>query len=237
MVKGNYGVSYQQCINEVFASKLHEQQGFQRYTPYYLTNLLVDGNREGLGCLCFNYCNEHLESISAWELLQTVKIRQNESLYYPLKSVCLSLGISEQDFHSFIDYQIMTDYLISNTDRHMNNIAVLRDPDTLEISGFAPVYDSGNSMFYNVPLEQMTRIRLSEIRTHSFIEKECRLLQYVHDRSLVNPEKAEMDFSVYEKDVLERHQRIPALRELYLRKLDNLCAFQSGKDIWKSRHA
>ena len=50
-------------------------------------------------------------------------------------------------------------------------------------------------------------------------------------------EKAEMDFSVYEKDVLERHQRIPALRELYLRKLDNLCAFQSGKDIWKSRHA
>ena len=239
MVKGNYGTSYQQSINEVFASKLHEQQGFQRYTPYYLTNLLVDGNREGLGCLCFNYCNEHLESISAWELLQTVKIRQNESLYYPLKSVCLSLGISEQDFHSFIDYQIMTDYLISNTDRHMNNIAVLRDPDTLEILGFAPVYDSGNSMFYNVPLEQMTRIRLSEIRirTHSFIEKECRLLQYVHDRSLVNPEKAEMDFSVYEKDVLERHQRIPALRELYLRKLDNLCAFQSGKDIWKSRHA
>ena len=65
----------------------------------------------------------------------------------------------------------MTDYLLSNTDRHMNNISVMRNPDTLEILGFAPIYDSGNSMFYNVPYEQLEHVRLNEIKTHSFIAK------------------------------------------------------------------
>ena len=65
------------------------------------------------------------------ELLQSIKLRQNESFYYPLKRVCLNLGIKE-DFDLFMDYEIMTDYLLSNTDRHMNNISVMRNPDTLE---------------------------------------------------------------------------------------------------------
>lgn len=233
MIKGNYGQSYQQSLNEIFATTLHKQQGFEHYAPYSLVKLQVDGGIEGLGCLCYDFCNENIECISAWELLQTVKIKQNESYYYPLKKVCLSLGISEQDFNNFIDYQIMTDYLISNTDRHMNNIAVMRNPDTLELLGFAPIFDSGNSMFYNIPFENLSKIKFDEIKTHSFIERECKLLQYVRNRSLVDIGKAEIDFSVYEKDIVERQIRIPILKDLYERKREALNAFQSGKDIWK----
>lgn len=235
MIKGNYGQSYQQSLNEIFATRLHEQQGFSHFTPYSLVQLQVDDNMEGLGCMCYDFCSENIECISAWELLQTVKTKQNESYYYPLKKVCLNLGISEQDFTSFMDYQIMTDYLLTNTDRHMNNIAVMRDPDTLQILGFAPIYDSGNSMFYNVPFEQLSRIHLDDIKTHSFVEREIKLLQYVRDRSLVNIDLAEMDFTIYEKDVLEQHIRIPALKRLYERKLEKLTAFQKGKDPWKMR--
>jgi hypothetical protein len=235
MIKGNYGQSYQQSLNEIFATKLHEQQGFHQYTPYFPAKVQVDGNREGLGCMCYDFCSEEIECISAWELLQTTKTRQNESYYYPLKKVCMKLGMPEEDFTNFMDYQIMTDYLISNTDRHMNNIAVMRNPDTLEILGFAPVFDSGNSMFYNIPYEQLSQVRIDDIKTHSFIEKESRLLQYVHDRSLVDIDKTEMDFKIYEMDVLENQIRIPRLKELYERKRDNLSAFQKGKDLWKNR--
>ncbi len=235
MIKGNYGQSYQQSLNEIFAAKLHEQQGFSEYTHYSLVRLQVDGNVEGLGCMCYDFCSEDVECISAWELLQTIKIKQNESYYYPLKKVCLKLGMSEEKFSDFIDYQIMTDYLITNTDRHMNNIAIVRNPDTLQVLGFAPIYDSGNSMFYNIPYEKLSQVRLDDIRTHSFIEKEIKLLQYVRNRSLVDIDKAEMDFSIYEKDVLERHIRIPKLKELYERKLEKLRTFQKGKDIWKNR--
>ena len=146
----------------------------------------------------------------------------------------MTLGMPEQEFHDFMDYQIMTDYLISNTDRHMNNIAIMRNPDTLKILGFAPIFDSGNSMFYNISLEGLSKVRLSEIKTHSFIEKESKLLQYVRNRSLVHIDKANMDFSIYEKDIIEQHVRIPKLKELYQRKVDALYSFQNGKDIWKS---
>lgn len=138
--------------------------------------------------MCSIASSENIEIISAWELLQSIKLRQNESFYYPLKRICTSLGIKEEEFDYFMDYEIMTDYLMSNTYRHMNNIAIMRNPDSLEILGMAPIYDSGNSMFYNVP---------------------------------------------YEKDVLERHMRIPKLEELYERKRMQLKAFQEGRDIWK----
>ena len=220
-------------MNEIFATNLHKQQGFENYTPYSLVKLQTTGDIEGLGCLSYDFCSENIECISAWELLQTVKVKQNESLYYPLKKVCLNLGMKEQDFNDFMDYQIMTDYLISNTDRHMNNIAVVRNPDTLEFLGFAPIFDSGNSMFYNIPYEGLKKVHFSEIKTHSFVEKESKLLQYVKNRRAVDIDKAEMDFSIYEKDILERHIRIPELERLYRKKMDYLRSFQNGKDIWK----
>lgn len=79
-------------------------------------------------------------------------------------------------------------------------------------------------------------MRIDEIKTHSFVERECRLLQYVQDRSLVNIDKAEMDFSIYEMDVAEQHIRIPMLKELYEKKRQKLKAFQHGKDLWKDRY-
>ena len=233
MVKGNYGLSYQQSINEVFASDLHEKQNFSFYTPYYLTKIKLEGGGEGLGCMSYDCCSDTVESISAWELLQTVKTKQNESYFHPFKRACLNLGLREDIFSDFMDYQIMTDFLLSNTDRHMNNISVLRNPDTLELIGFMPIYDSGNSMFYNVPLEQLRYVDVDDIRTHSFVEKEIRLLRYVNNRKLVDMDKTEMDFSIYEQDVEERHIRISPLKELYKKKCERLLQFQNGKDPWK----
>lgn len=235
MIKGNYGSSYQQSINELFASELHKKQGFSNYTPYYPVRMTVEGGFEGLGCLSYDFCSDNLECISAWELLQSIKIRNNESYYYPLKTVCLSLGIPEDEFDAFMDYEIMTDFLMTNTDRHMNNISIVRNPDTLEILGFAPIYDSGNSMFYNIPYEQMGRIHVDEIITHSFIKKEINLLSYVKNRSAIRLDLADMDFSIYEQDTAERHIRIPILKELYEKKIMALQAFQEGNDIWKMR--
>lgn len=90
-------------------------------------------------------------------------------------------------------------------------------------------------MFYNIPYEKLAHVRFEDIKTYSFVEREAKLLQYVQDRSLVDADKAEMEFTIYEKDVVERHIRIPRLRNLYERKLEDLRAFQKGKDPWKKR--
>lgn len=233
MVKGNYGSSYQQSLNEIFATNLHKAQGFDNYTEYLLTKMDVESGIEGIGCMSYDFCSENIECISAWELLQTIKLKQNESFYYPLKKVCNEFGIKDEEYTRFMDYEIMTDYLISNTDRHMNNISIMRNPDTLDILGFAPIYDSGNSMFYNIPYTDMEHIKLSSIKTHSFIAKESKLLSYVQDRNIVDLSKAGIGFEIYEKDILERHIRIPKLKSLYEQKVMKLDAFQQGRNIWK----
>ncbi|MBR9937984.1 hypothetical protein KE513_10785 [Oscillospiraceae bacterium Marseille-Q3528] len=112
---------------------------------------------------------------------------------------------------------------------------IMRNPDTLELLGFAPIFDSGNSMFYNVPYEGLKKVQITELKTHSFIEREIKLLQYVMDRSLVDLEKIEMDFSIYEQDIYEQRVRIPVIKELFQRKMELLDLFQNGRDIWKTR--
>ena len=112
---------------------------------------------------------------------------------------------------------------------------IMRNPDTLELLGFALIFDSGNSMFYNVPYEGLKKVRITDLKTHSFIEREIKLLQYVMDRSLVDLEKIEMDFSIYEQDIYEQRVRIPVIKELFQRKMELLDLFQNGRDIWKTR--
>ncbi len=47
---------------------------------------------------------------------------------------------------------------------------------------------------------------------------------------------ANIDFSIYEKDIEENQIRIPRLKELYMRKIESLKSFQNGNDIWKSHY-
>jgi hypothetical protein len=48
-----------------------------------------------------------------------------------------------------LDRMLAVDYIICNEDRHWNNFGLVRYADTLEWLGFAPVYDSGTSLWYD----------------------------------------------------------------------------------------
>lgn len=237
MVKGNWGSSFQQSLNEVFASEIHKLQGSYNYAQYYLTNISVEDNRRGIGCLSYNFCNESVELVSAWELLQSEKLRNNESWYNKLKSICVNrLGFEEGYTDDFLGYEIMTDFLVSNTDRHMNNIAVLRNPDTLQYYGFAPIYDTGNSMFFRA--HTVPTAGLDKIETCSFLKREIDLLKLVRNRNLVDLNKLpskEFFVSLYSKDVPDRLNRIEDMWKAFNQKCSMLRRFQAGSDIWKRR--
>jgi len=42
------------------------------------------------------------------------------------------------------------DRIINNIDRHYGNFGFIRNADTLEFQGFEPIFDNGNSLWYNV---------------------------------------------------------------------------------------
>lgn len=122
LIKGNSIDSYQQSLNEILATEIHKRQGFKEYTPYSLTTL----EQNNIGCLSYNFCNENVEFISAWELLQSSKIKSADSWFNKFRDLCIhKCKFSEQYVDTFLSYGIMTDFLMSNTDRHMNNIGVL----------------------------------------------------------------------------------------------------------------
>lgn len=50
---------------------------------------------------------------------------------------------------------LVLDYLIANEDRHLNNFGLLRNADTLEWLGFAPIFDSGTSLGHNTTTAQL----------------------------------------------------------------------------------
>jgi hypothetical protein len=43
---------------------------------------------------------------------------------------------------------ITIDYIIGNTDRHLNNFGFIRNAETLQWISCAPIYDSGASLWY-----------------------------------------------------------------------------------------
>ena len=85
--------------------------------------------------------------------MQTQKKDNSTSVYQHFVNCCKLLGAA--DVVPALDRMLVLDYLISNEDRHLNNFGLLRNAETLEWIGFAPIYDSGSSLGYNSLLSQI----------------------------------------------------------------------------------
>ena len=110
------------------------------------------------------------------------------SYYEHFIQVCSETGLEAEYVREFLEYQIMTDFVITNTDRHFNNFGILRDTDTLKFVGMAPIFDSGNSMFWNCP-NLLKGNDLLDIDVSSFAKKETGLLKYVKNPMMIDISK------------------------------------------------
>lgn len=203
LVKGNFGSSCQQSLNEIAATKLHEKQKKVPYTEYRECEVKT-GFGTGIGCICENFASEDVEFISAYDVCSSDKKPNNESEYEHFIRVCVLNGLSEKNVREFLEYQILTDFLLTNTDRHFNNFGILRDTHTLKYIGPAPVFDSGNCMFFrqpNLPLQD----DLLDISITSFRKKERDVLEYVTEPCRVD---------------MNRILTTDELREIYARSED-----------------
>ena len=233
MVKGNYGNSYQQSVNELFATELHKKQGFKNYTPYYKTTIDIGKQTKGIGCSSYCFCSEKVESISAWDIIES-RVKPNHiSTFEHFRSICLENGINQKEFDDYFDYLIMSDFLLTNTDRHMNNVAILRNPDTLKFIGIAPIYDTGNSMFYRSDMVDLRHINPYKIEVTSFAKYETKMLRLVKNRKALDLSKTDMDFSIYTKVGHLDEKRVSELERLYNIKKEILKGFQEGNNPWE----
>lgn len=146
LVKGGSNPYRQQPLNEVIAANVMERLGIP-YVPYQ-----VIWSKGAPYSLCEDFIDENTELIPAWRIIQTKKRKNDKSLYQHFVDCAESLGI--QDVKAFLDRMIVLDYIIANEDRHLNNFGAIRNAETLEWLGMAPIYDSGSSLGYDksIPL-------------------------------------------------------------------------------------
>lgn len=233
LVKGNYGSSCRQSLCEVLASEIHKRQGIS-YTPYSLIWISSNGTRM-IGCECPNFTDISTEFVPAIDIMANEKKPNDISWYEFYIKVCESYGLNMRDF---LEYQILSDFIISNTDRHLNNFGIIRAADTLEWIGAAPIFDSGNAMFYNasyIPADK----ELLKIPVTSFCDSEAKLLKCVKNRGVLDVAKLPDDnylYNLLKKDIVIKDEVNERLAEAHRKKIRYLGDFQNGADLWDYRY-
>jgi len=151
LIKGGSNPFQQQPFNEVIATGVMERLGVS-HVPYSL--IWNDGYPY---CVCEDFVSPDTELISAWRVMKTQKKSNSVSVYQHFVNCCNSLGV--KDIVPSLDRMLVLDYIIANEDRHLNNFGLLRNPETLEWIGMAPIFDSGSSLGYDrtaprIPVER-----------------------------------------------------------------------------------
>lgn len=149
LVKASSKPFKQEPYNEVIASKLARLLGMDNFVEY---GFYVD-ERQGVCSICPNFINSDTELVPAYYLCRAVEQRAEASLYERLAHVCTKLDVP--DWQRDIDNMLVLDYILANTDRHLNNFGAIRDVNTLKFIGMAPVFDSGTSLWHNIAIQDV----------------------------------------------------------------------------------
>lgn len=143
LIKGGSGATQQEPYNEVFASELMKLLKVG-HVPYRM--IIQDDYPYSI---CEDFITPQTGLVSAWYVMQTQKKENHTSVYQHYLNCCEALGIS--GIRDALNRMLVVDYLMVNEDRHQNNFGVVRNADTLEWLGAAPVYDSGTSLWFDTP--------------------------------------------------------------------------------------
>lgn len=139
LLKAGSGIYQQEPYNELVATELYDSLGMS-HAPYWLVE---QGTQTMSACECFT--NEHTELVTAAQFMRLQPQPQGVSNWQHFNDCCKAVGLLGTQKE--VCNMLATDYILANTDRHLGNFGFLRDSETLEWKGLAPIYDSGTSLW------------------------------------------------------------------------------------------
>ena len=141
LVKGGSGMAQQEPFNEAAASLLCRKLGI----PHVEYSLLFEGSQPY--SVCTNMTTDRQDFVSGYYIFSAFPRGDGVSAYAQFLNCCEKLGIP--DVTEQLQQMMILDYLICNQDRHFGNFGAIRDAVTLEWMGFAPIFDSGTSLWFD----------------------------------------------------------------------------------------
>lgn len=230
--RNDYG---QQSVNEKIASCLHRRLGWKNYIPYIVEKMVIEG-QEYPCALVPLFTSPEVEFVSGYQLIGRYKTPNDLSNYEAMIILASEKGMDAQEIRRQLEYTIMTDFILSNTDRHFNNLGFLYHGESRRFVKMAPIFDTGNSLFYDQEIIPSGK-SLLDIRVASFCKREVDMLRYVQERKMIDikllsgfAKEAEHLLQEYTKMPDERRKRIAQTIE---QKIEYIRLFQQGKQIWK----
>ncbi len=181
LIKAGSNPFMQEPLNEVVGTKLHQRLGFKNYVQYSL--LWENGIPYSV---CEDFIDTDTELVSAVSINRSMKKRSQNSMYEHFMLACNKLGIP--GMKDFINYMLVFDYLMANTDRHFGNFGAVRNVNTLEWIGPAPVFDSGTSLWH----DKLTKIINDSVEAKPFYSDSGRQMELVSDYSWIPFEQIKM---------------------------------------------
>ena len=136
LLKGGYKNEVLQPFNEVLASMISKRLGFN-YVSY---NLEIVKDKVVSKCECF--IDKNTELVSAYQILYNNCDKDNA--YEAYVDLLEKKGI--KDARSSLENMFILDYIMLNEDRHLNNFGIIRNVETLDWIGTAPIFDTGESL-------------------------------------------------------------------------------------------
>jgi len=172
LIKTGSNPYMQEPLNEVFATKLHGRLSGKNYVPYTL--LWENGMPYSV---CENFITTDTELVSAVSINKSMKKRSQNSTYEHFIQASEMLGIP--DMIEFINYLLVFDYLMANTDRHFGNFGAIRNVETLKWIEAAPIFDTGTSLWHN----KLTKVinPIDEVESKPFYAKQSKQMELVTD--------------------------------------------------------
>ena len=189
LYKQGSGPFYQQPYNEVFASKLLDKLGYP-HVPYTLAMI-----QNTPYSVCETFVIPDTEFIPANDILMARKKTNSDSNYQHFFKCLeiLNIGVTKDDINNMIVF----DKIINNIDRHYGNFGYIRNPETLDFIEFSPVFDNGNSLWYDT-VDQEIMVR--EQPAKPFRDTQDKQLKLVDGTSLpiTNISQAFIEKTVYD---------------------------------------
>jgi hypothetical protein len=132
----------QEPFNEVIASKILSELNI-----FHVSYSLIRSEKKNIPLsICKCMVGRNTEFIKGQYVLDCEE-KNDRNNYDRFIQICKKNGISDAKKH--INDMIAIDFIIGNTDRHTGNFGIIRDADSLEWLKVAPIFDNGNSLFYN----------------------------------------------------------------------------------------
>ena len=142
LIKGGSDPYQQEPLNEVLACAVMKRLGIPHVT------YTVTFENEKPYSLCETFVTKETDLVSAWYVDKSMKQDNRDSRYTHLLWCAEMLDIP--GVQHALEKMLVLDFIINNTDRHYNNFGFIRNAQTLEWYGLAPIYDCGTSLWHNV---------------------------------------------------------------------------------------